>query len=208
MADFEGHILITGIKEYILNFFTEDKIKEAFKKNDHSYISSLYKVHYPVVKRFVLYNSGVEEDAKDLLQEALIIILQKVNTDNFALSCSFLTYLYSIVKNLWLKELRQKRANRVVVKDLEDIEDVDCHINFEKEYRFNVEYFIFRMHFNRLSKSCKEILKMVFEKKSYNEVAVVLNLKSEGVVRRRKYRCKESLIGTIKKDPKYIEMNR
>lgn len=191
-----------------MDLFTEDKIKDAFIKNDHSFISLMYKVHYPTVKRFVLYNSGIEDDAKDLLQEAFIIILQKVNNGSFSLSCSFLTYLYAIIKNLWLKELRQKRANGIVIKDLEDIEDIDFHINFEHEYRFNVEYFIFRIHFNQLSKSCKQILKMFFERKTYKEVAMALDLKSEGVVRRRKYRCKESLIGSIKKDPKYIEISK
>jgi len=191
-----------------VDLFTEDKIKEAFKKNDHSFITSLYKSHYPTVKKFVLFNTGDEEDAKDLLQEALMIILQKVNNDNFTLSCSFSSYLYSIIKNLWLKELRQKRSNGLIIKDLEDIEDIDCHVSFEREYNFNVEYFIFRMHFNRLSKSCKELLKMIFERKTYSEVATILSLKSEGVVRRRRYRCKESLIETIKSDPKFIELNR
>lgn len=191
-----------------MELFTEDKIKEAFKKNDHSYLTEMYKIHYPIVKRFVLFNSGDEEDAKDLLQDALMIVFQKINAETFLLNCTFITYLYSIIKNLWLKELRLKRSYGFVVRDLGDLEDIDCHINFEREYNFNVEYFIFRMHFNRLSKSCKEILKMFFEKKSYVEISKTLNLKSEGVVRRRKYRCKESLIGTIKKDPKYIEMSK
>jgi len=191
-----------------VDLFTEDKIKEAFKKNDNSFITSLYKSHYPTVKKFVLFNTGNEEDAKDLLQEALMIILQKVKNNSFALSCSFSSYLYSIIKNLWLKELRQKRSNGLIIKDLEDIEDVDCYVSFEKEYKSNVGYFIFRMHFNKLSKSCKELLKTIFESKTYSEVATILNLKSEGVVRRRRYRCKESLIETIKSDPKFIEMSK
>lgn len=168
----------------------------------------MYKMYYPKVKRFVLYNSGVEDDAKDLLQEALIIIFQKVNSGNFMLSCSFLTYLYAIVKNLWMKELRRKRMKGIVIKELKEIEILDYHINFEKEIGLIIEYFIFRSHFNRLSKSCKLILKLIFEQRSYKEVAEILNLKSEGIVRKRKYRCKESLIKKIKRDSTYIEMNK
>ena len=189
-----------------MNLFTEDKIIKGFKENDHSFLSELYKEYYPTIERFVLYNTGREEDAKDLLQEAFLIVYQKIRSDEFALSSSFLTYLYSIIKNLWLKELRGHRTNGVVVKDLEDVEDVDYHINFEKEYKLNVEYFVFRKYFNQLSKSCKEIFKMFFEKYSYEEMAKVFNLKSPGVVRRRKYRCKEKLIESIKNDPSYIEI--
>ncbi len=191
-----------------MNLFTEDKIKEGFKENNHSFLSEIYKAYYPTVQRFVTYNNGSEEDAKDILQEALIIIFQKVRDGNFVLSCSFLTYLYSIIRNLWLKELRIRRGNGLIIKDLENVEDVDYHISFEREYKFNVEYFIFRIHFNQLSKSCKQILKMFFEKISYDEMAKILNLKSGGVVRRRKFRCKEALIETIKSDPKYLEINK
>jgi len=191
-----------------MSLFTEDRIKKGYKENDHSFFTAMYKEFYPSMERFILYNSGDEEDAKDLFQEALMIVFRKIRNDNFTLSCSFLTYLYSIVKNLWLKELRTRRNRGIIINELEDIEDVDCHVNFENEFNLNVEYFIFRLHFNQLSKSCKQILKMFFDKISYKEIAEVLNLKSGGVVRRRKYRCKEQLIITIKNDNRYIERKK
>ena len=57
--------------------FTEEQIKKGFIENDHVFISKVYKTYYPIVKRFVLYNSGNEDDAKDLLQEAFFDYLSE-----------------------------------------------------------------------------------------------------------------------------------
>ena len=93
-----------------------------------------------------------------------------------------------------------------MIRDVDEIEDVECHVNFEREYNFTVEYFLFRAYFNELNKSCKRILRLFLNKISYEEIAKILNLKSAEVVRRRKYRCKESLIEKIKKDSRYLEI--
>jgi RNA polymerase sigma factor (sigma-70 family) len=190
-----------------VSLFTDEEIRIGFKENDRSLFSKVYKKCYPAVKRFVLTNSGCEEDAKDLLQDALMIVFQKVRKNQFVLECSFITYLYAIVRNLWLKELRDKRGNGVIIRGFDEVEleGLNFHLNFEKEFDLNVEYFIFRTHFNRLGKTCRDVLRMFFEKIPYSEMAKILNLKSGATVRRRKYRCKEMLIENIKNDPQYLK---
>ena len=60
-----------------------------------------------MIQHFVLNNNGSFDDARDLFQEAMITLYEKVQSDSFVLSCQIKTYLFSICKNLWLKRLQQ-----------------------------------------------------------------------------------------------------
>ena len=61
----------------------------------------MYKEFFPSIRYLIKTNAGLEEDAEDIFQEALYIILKKISEEDFELSSSFLTYLYSISKNLF-----------------------------------------------------------------------------------------------------------
>ncbi len=184
---------------------SEEEVIRALKNNDHRFISKLYEIHLPVISRYVNYNNGEDEDAKDLIQQALLIIYQKVRTNEFELSCSFKTYLYAICKNLWLKELRKKKVEHKSPIDPDEIEEVENHIEIEKEYDFSVQYFLYRWHYHNLSEICRNLLKMTLAKISYDEIAQRLNFVNGDIARKKKYRCKELLIKRIKNDPRYKE---
>ena len=184
---------------------SEQEIIRALKTNDHSFISELYKIHLPVITRYVSYNNGKEEDAKDLIQQALLIVFQKVRTNEFELRCSFKTYLYSICKNLWLKELRKKKIEQKSPLNPDDVEEIEQIVDIEEEYNYSVQYFLYRWHYHNLSDICRNLLKMALSKLSYNEIAQKLGFANGEVARKKKYRCKELLIKRIKNDPRYKE---
>jgi RNA polymerase sigma factor (sigma-70 family) len=184
---------------------SEEEVIRALKNNDHRFISKLYEIHLPVISRYVSYNNGEVEDAKDLIQQALLIVYQKVRANEFELSCSFKTYLYSICKNLWLKELRKKKAEQKSPLNPDEIEEVDCIVDFEKEYDFSIQYFLYRWHYHNLSEICRNLIKMTLAKISYDEIAQKLNFANGAIARKKKYRCKELLIKRIKNDPRYKE---
>jgi RNA polymerase sigma factor (sigma-70 family) len=188
--------------------FSNESILLGFKENENCFLEELYKNYYPSILKFINQNNGSNEDAKDVFQETLLIIYQKIRNDSFSLETSFLTYLYAISKNLWLKELRRRKIKNLVLNNLDEVEDIDYYVVFEDEYRLNVEYFIFRSHFNHLSRNCREILKMFLNRISYDKIAEVLNYKSDIVVRKRKFRCKNILVENIKKDIRYKEITQ
>ncbi len=187
---------------------SEQEIIRALKNNDRRFIRELYEIHLPVITRYVSYNSGEDEDAKDLIQQALLIIYQKVRANEFELSCSFKTYLYSICKNLWLKELRKKKFEQRAPLDPDEIDKTELIVDVEKEYSLSVQYFLFRWHFHNLSEVCRNLLRMTLAKLSYDEIALKLNFEDAEVARKKKYRCKELLIKRIKNDPRYKEFNK
>ncbi|MBU1011518.1 MAG: sigma-70 family RNA polymerase sigma factor [Bacteroidetes bacterium] len=182
---------------------SEEEIIHAFKKNDHSFIRNLYAIHLPVILRYVTHNNGEADDAKDLIQQAMLIVFQKVRNNEFELTCSFKTYLYSICKNLWLKELRKKKIENTTSLEPEEMEEGEVIVEVEKEYDYSVQYFLYRWHFHNLSSICKDLLKMTLAKVSYDEIAERLNFTDGEMARKKKYRCKELLIKRIKGDPRF-----
>ncbi len=201
-----GHSQKKGIKKRTVIKISEAEIIRAFKKNDHLFLKGLYAKFLPVVERYVGFNNGNDDDAKDLVQQALVIVFQKVRSNEFELSCSFKTYLYSICKNLWLKELRKRKIQKKSALDPDEIEKVEFEIDFEGEYLFNQQYVLFRWHYLNLSEICKGLIKMRLARVSYAEIAEKLKFKSEEVARKKKYRCKELLVNRIQNDPRYKEL--
>lgn len=181
---------------------SEEEIIRAFRNKDDLFIGQLYAKFLPVISRYVNFNNGNDNDAKDLLQQAFLIILQKVRANEFELRCSFKTYLYAVCKNIWLKELRRQKYIEKNV-DPDEIEKADFYIEIEKEYEFNAQYFLFRWHFHNSSEICKRLINLVLRKHPYSEIAVIMGFPNEETARKKKYRCKELLIKRIKNDPRY-----
>lgn len=183
--------------------YKKKDIIAAFIEDQGVILKSLYKDAYPLILRLVVGNQGSESEAKDILQDAFLIVLTKIREDKFSLSCEFNTYIYAICKNLWLKSLRNTKYQDHKIVDLSQIEDVDYFVSFEREHKLNAQYFTFRKHFHSLSQLCKDILLMFFDKKSFVEIAEVLNLANYEYARKKKYKCKKMLIDRIKKDSSY-----
>jgi len=81
-------------------------------------LKQLYKAHYPMVLNLVLTNSGSEQEAKDVYQEAIIHFYERLQQAEFVLVCKIKTYLYAVSKRLWLKRLaEQKKQIRMEAED-------------------------------------------------------------------------------------------
>lgn len=80
-------------------------------------LERIYAKTYPMVRHYVKENSGTDEDAKDIFQEALITYYEKVVSNQLTLTSSVSTYLMGICKNLWRQEL-DKRARKTGLSDV------------------------------------------------------------------------------------------
>ena len=67
----------------------------------------LYRHCYPSIEHFVLQNSGSQDQAKDLFQETLLILLTNLQDPTFQLTSSLKPYVFALSKNLWLKQLKK-----------------------------------------------------------------------------------------------------
>ena len=76
---------------------------------DKDVLVSLYRSHFSMIRNYISKNNGRTEDAEDLLQDALVVLWQKVHQGNFILSSKLSTYIMAICKNLWLKRLSKNQ---------------------------------------------------------------------------------------------------
>ena len=91
--------------------FTDNDFMVGLLNGNNDVLSALYKKYYKIVLKFILYNSGTSADAQDIYQETIIVLFESVKKPGFELKCQLQTYIFSIAKRLWLKELKKKREN-------------------------------------------------------------------------------------------------
>jgi len=86
--------------------------RQALLTNREKTLAYLYARTYPAVLHHVKERQGQEEDAKDLLQDAMILFFEKMVHDQLVLTAAPATYLVAICKNRWRQE-REKRSRQM-----------------------------------------------------------------------------------------------
>ena len=87
----------------------DDLIREA-QRGDRTAFDSLVRRYDQSVLRLALHMLGNEQDAQDVHQEAFLKAYRHLG--NFRFECSFYTWLYRIVTNLCLDQLRRRKSRR------------------------------------------------------------------------------------------------
>ncbi len=144
-------------------------------------LAQLYR-YFPKVRQFVKRNGGTSEQANDIFQESLLVLLEKTNQPDFILTASLDTYLFSICKYKWKAELI--KLNRYVNFDYELVDLGDT--SDEKRYH------LAEQALSNVGERCLEILKSFYVLHlSMQEIASKMQLKTEEVAKNQKYRCLE-----------------
>ena len=86
---------------------SENELIEQLRAGDNRSVDLLYRRFYPSVEYFVLRNNGDNDQASDLFQETLVVLLTSLRDPSFRLTSSLKTYVFAISRNLWLKQLRK-----------------------------------------------------------------------------------------------------
>lgn len=176
---------------------TDESIISGIQNGDDNALRHLYSSRFDMVKSFIVKNNGDMEDAKDLYQEALIVFLKKIQSPDFSLTSSINTYIYSVCRNLWLKQLKKKeRFTTVDINDSEGfikIEDKGAYDqDLEMENTAKEEATINAMQ--QMGDPCKSILyKYYFYKSSMEEIATEMGYKSAKIAKNQKYKCMKRL---------------
>jgi RNA polymerase sigma-70 factor (ECF subfamily) len=88
----------------------DDELIRAAQKGDRAAFDSLVRRYDRSVLRLALHMLGNEQDAQDVHQDAFIKAYRHLS--NFRFECSFYTWLYRIVTNLCLDQLRRRKSRR------------------------------------------------------------------------------------------------
>ena len=184
--------------------YTDLQIIQGIRERDPKILKYLYDNYYSIVKLKITENNGTEADVKDVFQEAIILIYRKIDNNTLQMQSSFKNYLLTVSWYIWMREVRtkdnQSRINNYYSYVSEEFDDIG--IKDEEIDRHN-KYKLYQEHFKQLSEKCREVLKLFFEKMPLKDIAHKLGLKNERSVKKRKYFCKEKLVESIKKDPRF-----
>jgi len=182
--------------------FSDRAIVEGLKLNSDFIIKHVYQEFFPTIRYLIKKNTGNEEDAEDIFQESLIVILKNVQKEDFYLTCSFLTYLYSISRNLWMQRLKVKRKGATSFDLIEKFFNIPEAATKEAAENEQTKYRIYREHFNSMEKDCQRILLLSLQKYSSKDIADTMGYGSENYAKTKKYNCKERLKKAIMSDPR------
>jgi len=167
----------------------EKEIFERICKGDEKALEILYKKYYRMMTKLVISNSGTEEEARDVYQDALIVFWQKAASGNLVLTSKMSTFIYSICQNLWRKELdRKKRLSN---------EEKDSPVELDTETAEKEK--IIAKCINQLGETCKKVLMYYyFEEMSMQDIADKLGFANTDTAKTKKYKCKKKLDDLIK----------
>ena len=183
----------------MMKIHTEKALITGIRNHNSSILEHVYLTYFPMIEGYIIHNQGDRDQAKDVFQEAMIVLYNRIKSSELNLTCKFGTYLYAICKNIWMQERKKYqlhaeklRQNPMVVNDPGPADDPLLQNHLTR---------LFNKHFDELSKDCQKILSMYFNNFTVEDIRSAMNYKDLHHAADRKYRCKKSLIKRIVNDP-------
>ncbi len=181
-----------------LIFFSDRQYIERIRLNDREVLGEIFLKYQGMVFNYVLKHGGKETDAEDILQEAIIVLWQKVNAGNFQLTSRLGTYLMGVAKNKWLAQLRKDKR---LTSDDNREDPVDDNPSSLERLLTDEKIKLVRRALEVIQPLCKKLLMLFyFEEKNMNDIAKIMNFANTDVVKSKKYQCKKALEEVIQKE--------
>lgn len=172
-----------------MNTIEEEKaLLEGLAANQTNAIEKIYRENFSTIQAFIVRNNGYPEDARDIFQEAMIVLFEKAKLKSFVLSCQIRTYLYSVCRRLWLKRLQQKNQYYPAFELLDETVQVEEEINGHE--KMNNDFNLMEQALIKIGEPCKSILEAYYiEKKSMPEIAETFGYTNADNAKTQKYKC-------------------
>ncbi|NSL88794.1 sigma-70 family RNA polymerase sigma factor [Chitinophaga sp. Mgbs1] len=172
---------------------TESLLTEKLKQNDPAAYSYVYDTCFPAISAWIQQNSGTREDAADIFQEAMIVLVTKLQQPDFTLTAAVKTYLFSVARNTWLKQLRD--TPRIVTADIPET----AYITEPDIRNYSL---LLRRWLQRITGHCQRILKaLFFYRVPVQTLMQQMGWKNKHTSDNQKYKCLQQLRKASRQDP-------
>jgi len=190
---------------YQKTVYSDKELLEGIANGDTKVLEHLYNECFKTIRHLVVSNNGDIEDAKDIFQESIIVLLRKVREKDFRLTSSLTTFIYSIAHLMWLKELNLRTKRAVPAKTTDHYTDEELLLidAIDRNERLK----LYREKFEELSQNCKKVLRMFLNNIPIKEITKIMGYSSDQHTKNRRFRCKKSLVLKIKNSSKYKELS-
>lgn len=171
----------------------DQELIDGIAKGSTESLRIIYKDHFPLVAQFIIKNSGSEEDAKDVFQEAVIVLYDKINQGDFKLSSRLQTYIYSVCRFIWLKKLSSnERLNTTLYQELEETLAVED--DFEESQAREMQFHLMEESLNLLGEPCQTIIQDFYiHDLSMQEICEKFGYTNANNAKTQKYKCLQRL---------------
>jgi RNA polymerase sigma factor (sigma-70 family) len=173
---------------------TYREISEAINSGDDSKVLSYLYAHLlPKVRSHITRNGGNKEEAEDIFQDSIIILYQQVIDKKLKEIENIQGFLFQTTKNLWINRAKRKnRSNSLSEREADVQSDTPSAIDFlmtkEKQQAWDEL-------FGMLGEKCCTIIALhLYDQKSMEEIAQVLELSGANAAKTQHYRCKQKLM--------------
>lgn len=169
---------------------TEAELLNGLANNDTGAIEVIYANNFNSILSLVTKNNGSYDDARDIFQEAMVILFEKARSGSFRLSSQLSTYLYAVCRKLWLKRL-QLQGRYYVSSDYEiDEHNLSVQEDTEDAKAKDATYTIMETALEKLGEPCKSLLESFYiHKKGMNELVEMFGYTNADNAKNQKYKC-------------------
>jgi len=152
------------------------------------------------IESVVLKYGGQHADKDSVFNTTLMQFVKTViRKDDFSIQSTLHSYMTGIAKFTLLNE--QKKNNKLRTEDIDDQYDIKTDhtpesliINQSKVDQLNGLL-------QKLGENCKEVLMHWANGYSMKEIATMMNYKSDGMAKKKKYKCFKELLDYLEKHP-------
>ncbi len=167
-------------------------ILEGVARGDAGSLERLYRDYFPMILNMIVQNNGTEEEAKDVFQEAVIVLYDKVKQHDFELTSRLKTYIYSVCRRLWLKQLGSKDRTFRDVAAYEDfiVVEEDLAMHEEKDLQLTM----MEQALDELGEPCRTIIRDFYiANLSMQEICDKFGYTNADNAKTQKYKCLQRL---------------
>lgn len=171
---------------------TDSEVVLGILNDSKDTLNRLYKSYFPMILQLVLKNNGNEDDAKDVFQESIIVLYNKVKSGDFELNSKLKTFLYSVCRRLWLKRLN---AESRIVRNIQDFSEIMAvEDDLEKHEEKDRQFELMESALNHLGEPCKTIIEDYYiQSKSMQEICEKFGYTNADNAKTQKYKCLQRL---------------
>lgn len=173
-----------------VNTFDDEKaLLRGLSTHDPLAIEMIYRQSFGPIQSFVIKNNGFSDDARDVFQEAMVILFENAQLESFELTCRIRTYLYSICRRLWLKKIeREKRFYTGSFDTLDEIVPVEDDLEIHEKKDADLQ--LMDEALGKIGEPCKSLLEAFYiQKKSMPEIAESFGYTNADNAKTQKYKC-------------------
>ena len=166
----------------------EQLLLKGLAQSDKASVEAIYSDNYAIIQSFILNNNGSVDDARDIFQEAMVVLYEKSRDTTFSLHCQIRTFVYSICRRLWLKRLQQLSKFSTQVESLEEIVPVEEEV--EEHEKKNTDFLLMENAMGKIGEPCKSLLDAYYlQKKSMQDIAAEFGYTNADNAKTQKYKC-------------------